>query len=70
MPFSRDASDAVLPVFALARIYILTGNHAGAIQQLRLLLAVPSNMSGWRLKLDPAFDPLRREPEFQALLKE
>jgi serine/threonine protein kinase/tetratricopeptide (TPR) repeat protein len=70
IPLSRDAVEAFLPAQQLATIYVLTGNHAAAVAELRQLLAVPSFTTVRRLRLDPIFDPLRRDPAFQALLKE
>jgi serine/threonine protein kinase/tetratricopeptide (TPR) repeat protein len=70
IPLSRDAVEAFLPAHQLATTYVLTGNHAAAVTELRQLLAIPSNTTVCRLRLDPIFDPLRREPTFQALLKD
>jgi hypothetical protein len=69
MPFSRDAVEAFTVAHQLATIYVLTGNHPAAIAELRQLLSIPSYTTVWRLRLDPIFDPLRRDPAFQALLK-
>jgi serine/threonine-protein kinase len=69
LPFSRDAVEADDPAFDLVEIYLVTGHHAAAIDQVRQLLALPSGLvSVWRLRLDPIFDPLRRDPAFQRLL--
>jgi serine/threonine-protein kinase len=70
IPLSRDAVEAFLPAHQLATIYVLTENHAAAVAELRQLLSIPSYTTVWRLRLDPIFDPLRRDPAFQALLKE
>jgi TolB-like protein/Flp pilus assembly protein TadD len=52
----------------LARIYILTGDAEKAIDTLERLLAMPYYLSpGW-LRIDPAFDPVRKHPRFQQLV--
>ena len=52
----------------LARIYILVGEPEKALDQLEPLLKIPYVLSpGW-LKIDPNFDPLRKNPRFQKLV--
>jgi serine/threonine-protein kinase len=68
LPLSADAAEATFTAFELAEIYVLTGDHPAAIEQLQQLLAVPSYTTVWRLRLDPFFDPLRPERAFQALV--
>jgi len=53
----------------LAYIYILVGEQDQAIDALDTLLAIPSQLTVWRLKLDPRYDPLRKLLRFQALLE-
>ena len=53
---------------ALAEIYAWTGESDEAFRLLDHLLAVPSNITVPMLKLDPAWDPLRQDPRFQALI--
>jgi len=51
----------------LARTYILLGEPEKALDQLEPLLKIPYFVSpGW-LKVDPTFDPLRKNPRFQKL---
>jgi hypothetical protein len=52
----------------LARIHTMVGNHEASIQQLDLLLSHPSLMSVTLLRLDPRWDPLRKNPKFETLL--
>ena len=56
----------------LARIYIMVGEYDPAIQLIRKLLehcgTYDYNIT--RLKLHPAYDPLRDLPEFQAILED
>lgn len=52
----------------LAQIYSMVANEEAAIQQLDYLLARPSYISVTLLRLDPRWDPLRKNPKFEALL--
>ena len=52
----------------LARIYMLVGEPEKALDQLEPLLKVPYYLSPAWLKIDPNFDPLRKNPRFQKLV--
>ena len=66
-PLSQDAYSGAYNKHLLARIYILTGEHEKAIDQLESLLKTPYFLSpGW-LRIDPNFDPLRKLPRFAKL---
>jgi serine/threonine-protein kinase len=68
MPISRDAEIGPYFQHQLARIYILVGEPEKALDQLEPLLKIPYYLSpGW-LKIDPNFDPLRKNPRFQRLV--
>jgi len=54
----------------MAEIYILAGEHEKAIDQIELLLSIPSVMSVQWLQIDPVYDPLRDNPRFQKLMNE
>jgi hypothetical protein len=46
----------------------MAGNQEAAIRQLDVLLSRPSQISVTLLKIDPWWDPLRKNPKFEALL--
>ena len=68
LPESEDAFDGPQATAALAEIYAWVGEHDEALRLLDHLLNVPSGLTVWNLKLDPAWDPLRKDPRFQALV--
>ena len=68
LPESQDALDGPQGTAALAQIYAWIGESDEALRLLDHLLAVPSNITVPMLKLDPAWDPLRQDPRFQALI--
>ncbi|MGB5302166.1 MAG: hypothetical protein WBP17_03340, partial [Gemmatimonadota bacterium] len=55
-------------VVDLARIYAMTGRNDEAIEQLEYIMSIPADMSAWELRLDPAWDALRGDPRFDALI--
>jgi TolB-like protein/Flp pilus assembly protein TadD len=68
LPESQDALDGPHATATLSQIYAWTGEFDEAFPLLDHLLAVPSNLTVPILKLDPAWDPLRQDPRFQALI--
>jgi TolB-like protein/Tfp pilus assembly protein PilF len=69
VPLGRDAYTAPYIQHQLARIYLLVGEPEKALDQLEPLLKIPYILSpGW-LKVDPTFDPLRKNPRFQKLVE-
>jgi len=68
LPESQDALDGPHATAALAEIYAWTGEFDEAFRLLDHLFAVPSNLTVPMLKLDPAWDPLRQDPRYQALI--
>ena len=69
LPESQDAFDGPRATAALAQIYAWTGESDEALRLLDHLLAVPNGLTIATLKLDPAWDPLRKDPRFQALIE-
>jgi serine/threonine-protein kinase len=69
LPVAKDAGRGAFRVEDLARIYVMVGEHDGAIDQIEYLLSVPGEMSIPLLRLDPAWDPLREHPRFKKLLE-
>jgi TolB-like protein/Flp pilus assembly protein TadD len=67
VPESEDAFDGPKATAALAEIYAWVGENDEALRLIDHLLQVPSYMSVQVLKLDPVWDPLRKDPRFQAL---
>ncbi|CAM5390702.1 tetratricopeptide repeat protein [Rhodanobacter lindaniclasticus] len=66
------ASSGNYPLVNLATVDAWTGNTDAALHLLHELLGKPSGdvISVSLLKLDPAWDPIRHDPRFQALLKQ
>ena len=69
LPISKDAYQGAYIQHQLARIYILVGEPDKALDQLEPLLKIPYYLSPAWLKIDPAFDPLRKNPRFQQLVE-
>ena len=68
LPESQDAYDGPQISAALAEIYAWTGENDKALQLLDHLLQIPNGLTVPLLKLDPVWDPLRKDPRFQALI--
>ena len=68
LPESQDAMDGPKIAASLAQIYALTGESDEAFRLLDHLLQVPNGLTVPTLKLDPVWDPLRKDPRFQALI--
>jgi adenylate cyclase len=68
LPAAKDALSGPFVQHSLVQIYILVGEPEKALDQLVPLLKIPYYLSpGW-LKIDPNFDPLRKNPRFQKLV--
>jgi tetratricopeptide (TPR) repeat protein len=55
--------------FAHARIFSIAGMASEAIEVLDPLFKPPSTVSVYLLDLDPAFDAIRNDPEFTAMME-
>jgi serine/threonine protein kinase/tetratricopeptide (TPR) repeat protein len=67
-PLTSDAQNGAYFQHQLVRIYILVGEPEKALDQLEPLLKIPYYLSpGW-LRIDPTFDPLRKNPRFERLV--
>jgi TolB-like protein/Flp pilus assembly protein TadD len=67
-PESTDSLDAPGMILALARIQTLNGNFDAAFELLDHSLSSPRGISTHWLRLDPAWDPLRKDPRFEKML--
>jgi tetratricopeptide (TPR) repeat protein len=71
MPVSRDAYSGPSYLGYLAQLFVRLGENDQALDTLRQLLAMPSSgvaISPALLKLDPVWDPIRKDPRFQKLI--
>jgi eukaryotic-like serine/threonine-protein kinase len=68
-PIEKDAFGGAYLQHQLARIYLLVGEPDKALDQLEPLLNRPYYLSPAWLKIDPTFDPLRKHPRFDRLVK-
>jgi TolB-like protein/Tfp pilus assembly protein PilF len=70
LPPEKDAVLGSGNLAGLAEIQAQTGAATDAVQNLRKLLSIPAGetVSIARLKIDPVWDPIRKDPQFQQLL--
>src|SRR5882724_6680822 len=66
-PESKDAFEGPPITEQAAQVYAISGDNARAIELLDGLLSRPSEVTLPTLKVNPAWDPLRNDPAFQAL---
>jgi TolB-like protein/Flp pilus assembly protein TadD len=67
-PESKDAFGGPEITAGVAEVYCIVGENGRAIEVLDGLLSRPSGVTVPLLKLNPAWDPLRNDPRFQALI--
>ena len=68
-PAAKDTWYGVDMLRNLAVVYATLGEADSTVKVLRTLLSVPSTISVPLLRADPTWDPVRRDPGFQALVK-
>ena len=72
LPIEKDALFGANFLVGLAQIDAHIGRPEEAVKILRQLLTIPAGeyVSLTRLKIDPVWDPIRNDPDFQKLLSE
>jgi eukaryotic-like serine/threonine-protein kinase len=68
-PIGQDGYNGPYSQHLLTRIYIVVGEPEKALSALEPLFKIPYFLSPAWLKIDPTFDPLRKNPRFQKLVK-
>jgi len=68
-PTARDGYLGPYVQHQLARIYVVVGQPEKALDQLEVLLKIPYFLSPDWLRIDPNFEPLRKNPRFQRLVE-
>jgi TolB-like protein/Tfp pilus assembly protein PilF len=68
LPVTKDSVDGAQLVQYLAMIYAGVGEKDLALEQLRIASSIPGYLSYGSLRLDPIWDPLRREPRFEQII--
>src|SRR5206468_9012788 len=70
LPESQDAFDGPHVTASLAQIDAWTGESDEAFRLLDHLLVVPNGITVHYLKLDPVWDPLRKDPSIPQTLED
>jgi serine/threonine-protein kinase len=68
MPPEKEAWRGNWRVFQLAKIEAMAGEAESAIERLEVLLSIPFDLTVAELRIDPAWDALRGNPRFEALV--
>jgi TolB-like protein/Tfp pilus assembly protein PilF len=69
LPLSTDADFGARLLKQLAMVYTVVGEAEAAIGLLEYLLTIPSPVSRRALPLEWQWEPLRRDPQFQRLIR-
>ena len=67
LPISKEAWRGSYRVWELAKIYTMVGEHELAMDQLEIVLSMPSEFSIPLIKTDPTWAPLLDKPRFKLL---
>ncbi|MGH8121495.1 MAG: tetratricopeptide repeat protein, partial [Rudaea sp.] len=68
--YTNDAIYRPIAAWSLAEVQTVGGDHDAAIATLRGILGVPAGPTVAQLRLEPAWDSLRKDPAFEELLKQ
>jgi len=68
LPETKDAFDGPQITQTVAEIHAIFGDAAGAVPIIDGLLQRPGSLTVAILKINPIWDPIRKDPRFQALL--
>ncbi len=68
MPVAKEAWRGVYRLGELAAVHAWVGNADSAIAHLDALLSRPGELTTYILRREPAWDPLRDEPEFERMV--
>jgi len=71
-PGSSDAFAGTEYAAYLAQLYASVGENDQAFALLKQLMSIPAGlcMSSALLRIDPAWDPLRKDPRLDALIRQ
>jgi hypothetical protein len=70
LPVSEDAVDGPPLLYNQAAVYSMVNESDLAFKVLDLSAKIPGGVSYGELKLDPCWDPLRKDSRFEKLLTE
>jgi serine/threonine-protein kinase len=70
LPIEKEAWRGWHRELDLAKIYTIVGEHELAIQKLDYLLSIPGELSVPYLKIDPVWQPLLDNPNFQKVIRQ
>ncbi|MEP6936812.1 MAG: FlgO family outer membrane protein [Chthoniobacterales bacterium] len=68
MPIVRDAYESPLVLQGLAQVYAWSNEKDRALELLETLVRIPGYLSYGYLRVDPAWEPLRGDPRFEAIV--
>ena len=68
VPLSSNALDAPIQILVLAEVYAQLGEGEAALEQLARVVQLPAGPDYGRLKFDPVWDGIRKQPKFQEIM--